>query len=298
MPVDQYIGGVEHAILHLMYARFFVKALADMDLLSVQEPFQALFTQGMILGPDGHKMSSSKGNVVAPAEIIARFGTDAARAYVLFMGPADQDAAWSDTGVEGVERFLSRLWRLGDALAHEPGTDPAHPRPAEQPSAPEGPDLILVRKANWAIEKVTRDMTGRFAFNTAIAAIMELVNEIYRHLNAGAPARRFATATAASLVFPFAPHLGAEVYEMLTSARVWEEPWPAVDLVMLEADTFQLVCQINGKVRDRVEASTGASREELERLCRDAPNVRAHLDGQEVVKAIVVPDKLVNLVVR
>ena len=115
---------------------------------------------------------------------------------------------------------------------------------------------------------------------------------------AGAPARRFATATAASLVFPFAPHLGAEVYEMLTSARVWEEPWPAVDLVMLEADTFQLVCQINGKVRDRVEASTGASREELERLCRDAPNVRAHLDGQEVVKAIVVPDKLVNLVVR
>jgi leucyl-tRNA synthetase len=298
MPVDQYIGGVEHAILHLMYARFFVKALADMGLLGTQEPFQALFTQGMILGADGHKMSSSKGNVVAPAKIIDRFGTDAARAYVLFIGPPDQDAAWSDSGVEGVERFLARLWRLADGLAHEPGNDPARPREAEQPDGPEGSALILVRKANWAIEKVTRDMTGRFAFNTAIAAIMELVNEVYRHPDADLDARRFATATAASLVFPFAPHLGSEVYDMLTGRRVWEESWPDADPAMLQAATFQLVCQINGKVRDRVEAPTGSPREELERLCRDAPNVRAHLDGHEVVKVIVVPDKLVNLVVR
>jgi leucyl-tRNA synthetase len=296
MPVDQYIGGVEHAILHLMYARFFVKALADMGLLGVQEPFQALFTQGMILGPDGHKMSKSQGNVISPAPIVDRFGADAARAYVLFIGPPDQDAAWSDTGVEGVERFLARLWRLGDALAHEP--EGAQPRAAEPPPAPEGSSLFLVRKANWAIEKVTRDMTGRFAFNTAIAAIMELVNEVYRHLDADLDARRFAIATAASLVFPFAPHLGAEVYEMLTGERVWEKPWPAPDPAMLQSDSFQLVCQINGKVRDRVEAPTGAPREELERLCREAPNVRAHLDGHEVVKVIVVPDKLVNLVVR
>ncbi|MDQ6775968.1 MAG: class I tRNA ligase family protein, partial [Actinomycetota bacterium] len=236
--------------------------------------------------------------IVAPAKIVDRFGADAARAYVLFIGPPDQDAAWSDTGVEGLERFLARLWRLGDSLAHEPGPEPAEPRSAEQPASPEGPALFLVRKANWAIDKVTRDMTGRFAFNTAISAIMELVNEVYRHLDADLEARRFATATAASLVFPFAPHLGTEVYEMLTGERVWEKPWPSADAAMLQSESFELVCQINGKVRDRVEAPTGASREELERLCRDAPNVRAHLDGHEVVKVIVVPDKLVNLVVR
>ncbi len=291
MPVDQYIGGVEHAILHLLYARFFVKALADMDLLDVQEPFQALFTQGMILGPDGNKMSSSKGNVVAPSEIVERFGADAARCYVLFMGPPEQDAAWSDAGVEGVFRFLSRLWRVGAELADAPGD-------ADQPVDPEGGALVLTRKANWAIEKVTGDMTGRFAFNTAIAAIMELVNEIYRHPEADLQSRRFAVATAASLVFPFAPHLGSEVFEQLTGRRVWEEPWPAADPAMLQADTFELVCMVNGKVRDRVRASAGAPREELEQLCRDARGVKAHLDGQAVAKVVIVPDKLVNFVAR
>ena len=227
MPVDQYIGGVEHAILHLMYSRFFVKALADMDLLDVQEPFQALFTQGMILGPDGNKMSKSKGNVISPEPIVERFGADAARCYVLFIGPPDQDAAWSDTGIEGVHRrLLGRLWRLADELCESAVREP---NGAEQPEEPTGDALTLVRKANWAIDKVTRDMTGRFAFNTAISAIMELVNEIYRYPDADPQARRFATATAASLVFPFAPHLGAEAYEMLTGRRVWEEPWPDAD---------------------------------------------------------------------
>ena len=292
MPVDQYIGGVEHAILHLMYARFFVKALADMELVDVQEPFQALFTQGMILGPDGNKMSSSKGNVVAPSYIVERFGADAARCYVLFMGPPDQDAAWSDSGLEGVHRFLSRLWRLGDTLGE------AGPGPVQPPTEPAGDALILVRKANWAIEKVTGDMHGRFQFNTAIAAVMELVNEIYRHPDADREARRFAVATAASLLFPFAPHVGAEVYERLTGRRVWEEPWPTADPAMLQADTFELVCQVNGKVRDRVTASTGSARDELEQLCLAARGVRTHLDGHEVIKVVVVPDKLVNIVVR
>src|SRR5436305_4772174 len=161
MPVDRYIGGVEHAILHLLYSRFFVKALADMELLDVQEPFHALLTQGMILGADGNKMSSSKGNVVAPSVIVERFGADAARTYVLFLGPLDQDAAWSDAGVEGVHRFLSRLWRLGDELADETGS-------VEQPTDPQGDALILVRKANWAIDKDPGDLPERFAFNTAI----------------------------------------------------------------------------------------------------------------------------------
>jgi leucyl-tRNA synthetase len=290
MPVDQYIGGVEHAILHLMYARFFVKALADMDLLGFQEPFSALFTQGMIQGADGHKMSSSKGNVVAPSQIVERYGADAARSYVLFMGPAEQDAAWSDTGVEGVHRFLARLWRLGDELAGTPGA-------GELPPEPEGDDLTLARKANWAIEKVTTDM-GRFSFNTAIAAIMELVNEIYRATDAEPQTRCFATAIAASLVFPFAPHLGSEVYEQMTGRRVWEDPWPAADSELLQVETFELVCQVNGKVRDRVSAPSGAPLQELEQLCLATRGVQAHIDGHEVAKVVVVPDKLVNVVVR
>ncbi|MGI8572919.1 MAG: leucine--tRNA ligase [Solirubrobacteraceae bacterium] len=290
MPIDQYIGGIEHAILHLMYSRFFVKALADLDLLDIQEPFRALFTQGMILGPDGNKMSSSKGNVILPNPIVERYGADAARCYVLFMGPAEQDAPWATTGIEGVHRFLSRLWRLGAELR-----DPA--KGAEPPADMTGPGLTIARKANWAIQKVTDDLR-RFGFNTAISAIMELINEIYRHTDADAQARRFATATAASLVFPFAPHLGAEIYELLTGRRVWEEPWPEADPQMLAADTFELVCQVNGKVRDRVQAPTGAPSDELERLCLHARGVRAQLDGREVSRLIVVPDKLVNIVVR
>jgi leucyl-tRNA synthetase len=298
MPVDQYIGGVEHAILHLMYARFFVKALADMELLDVQEPFQALFTQGMILGPDGQKMSKSRGNVISPQPIVDRLGADACRCYILFIGPPDQDAAWSESSLEGVHRFLSRLWRLGAEMAAD--SERVATDPAEQPEAPEGDDLTLVRKANWAIDKVTTDLAGRFAFNTAIAAIMELVNEIYRYPQAGAEARRFATATAASLLFPFAPHLGSEVYELVRGPqpRVWEEPWPDADPTMLQADTFELVCQVNGKVRDRVSAPTGAPKEELERLCMGTRGVQSHLDGHQVAKVIVVPDKLVNVVVH
>ena len=291
MPVDQYIGGVEHAILHLMYSRFFVKALADMELLDVQEPFQALFTQGMILGPDGHKMSKSRGNVISPTPIVDRLGADAARCYILFIGPPDQDAAWSDTSLEGVHKFLGRLWRLGGELAGQ-GTG------ADQPSGATGDALTVIRKAHWATDKVTSDMAGRFAFNTAIAAIMELVNEIYRHPEADPAARRFAAATAASLLFPFAPHLGAEVYELLTGRRVWEEPWPDADPEMLQDEQFELVCQVNGKVRDRVSAPTGARREELERLCRAARGVQSRVDGHEILKVIVVPDKLVNFVVR
>jgi leucyl-tRNA synthetase len=294
MPVDTYIGGVEHAILHLLYARFFVKALHDMGLLEAEEPFRQLFTQGMILGADGNKMSSSKDNVVAPSQIVERFGADAARCYVLFIGPPEQDAAWSDSGVEGVHRFLNRLWRAADELVEADDRR----RPASQPPEPEGDGLVLVRKGNWAIEKVTGDVLGRFAFNTAISAVMELVNEVYRHPHAELEARRFAVATAASLVFPFAPHLASEVYERLTGERVWEQPWPGADPDMLTAETFELVLMVNGKVRDRVTAPTGAPQEELERLAMASNAVQGHVNGHQVVKTIVVPDKLVNVVLR
>jgi leucyl-tRNA synthetase len=294
MPVDQYIGGVEHAILHLMYARFFTKALADMQLLDIQEPFSSLFTQGMITR-DGAKMSSSKGNVVAPSTIVDRFGADTARCYILFIGPPDQDADWSDEGVEGVHRFLGRLWRLSAEVAERAGPPAAGP-PATADA--QGPDLELLRKAHWAIDKVTGDLR-RFAFNTAIAAVMELLNEC-RHLrdSAAEETLRFALASAASVLFPFAPHACADAYELLTGARVWEQPWPQAEEALLERDFYELVCQVNGKLRDRVQVAAGASAEELKERCRVAPNVRAHVDGREIVKEIVVPGKLVNLVVR
>jgi leucyl-tRNA synthetase len=294
MPVDQYIGGVEHAILHLMYARFFTKALADLGHLGFQEPFRALFTQGMIT-KDGAKMSKSRGNVVSPASIVERVGADTARCYILFIGPPDQDADWSDEGVEGVHRFLSRLWRLA-AETVERGGERAGP--ALGTADAEGDDLVLLRKAHWAIEKVSGDQR-RFAFNTAIAAVMELLNECSRLRDSVALENlRFALATAASLLFPFAPHVSAEVYDLLTGARVWEEPWPHADQQMLETDAYELVCQVNGKLRDRVQAAVGAGPDELKELCRSAPNVMAHLDGREIVKEIVIPGKLVNLVVR
>jgi leucyl-tRNA synthetase len=287
MPVDQYIGGVEHAILHLMYARFFTKALADLGHLDFQEPFRALFTQGMVT-KDGAKMSKSRGNVVSPAAIIERYGADTARCYILFIGPPDQDADWSDEGMEGVHRFLSRLWRLAVEISEQ----------ADAGQGGEAEDLELLRKANWAIEKVSGDLR-RFAFNTAIAAVMELLNECSRlRERASVESKRFALATAASLLFPFAPHVSADIYDRLTGERVWEQPWPQADEALLERDEYELVCQVNGKLRDRVTAATGAGAEELKELCRAAPNVRAHLDGKEILKEIVVPGKLVNLVVR
>jgi len=290
MPVDQYIGGVEHAILHLLYARFFVKALADMGHLGVQEPFARLFTQGMILR-DGDKMSKSKGNVVSPQAVIDRYGADAARCYVLFLGPPGQDADWAEQGVGGVHRFLSRLWT---AAVEAPASGAA----ADGAAAPSP----LLRKAHWAIEKVTNDMRGRFAFNTAIAAVMELTNTCSKAFNEqGNPdpqALRFALATANSLLFPFAPHAAADGYFMLTGQRVWEEPWPVADLAYLTSDTVEVVVQVNGKVRDRVQAPADASADDLKALAHAAPNARAHVDGREVVKEIVVPGKLVNIVVR
>ncbi len=286
MPVDQYIGGVEHAILHLLYARFFCKALADLGHLHFQEPFQALFTQGMVT-KDGSKMSKSKGNVVSPASIVERRGADTARCYILFVGPPDQDADWSDEGVEGVYRFLGRLWRLAAETA-------------ERQDAPgeERADLELLRKSHWAIDKVSTDLR-RFAFNTAISAVMELLNECSRlRESAAVETQRFALATAASLLFPFAPHVCSDIYDLLTGERVWEQPWPQADPALLERESYELVCQVNGKVRDRVQAPSEAGPEELKALCLATPNVVAHIDGKQVVKEIVVPGKLVNIVVR
>jgi leucyl-tRNA synthetase len=296
MPVDQYIGGVEHAILHLMYARFFTKALHDIGLLEAREPFDNLFTQGMITR-DGAKMSKSRGNTVSPAEYVERFGADSLRTYICFMGPPIKGGDWSDEGVEGIFRFLARLWRLAREVADRT-------EPGGSTDGSDGPAHELLAKAHWAIDKATRDIEPRFQFNTAIAAVMELVNEIYRLKDGlyadatGAAAVRFATATAASLLFPFAPHLTSEVYEWLAGNRVWEQPWPEADPELLERDTYMLVVQVNGKLRDRIEVAADTAEPELVERAKSSENVQRHLDGKAIVKEIVVPGRLVNLVVK
>jgi leucyl-tRNA synthetase len=280
LPVDQYIGGVEHAILHLLYARFFVKVMNDLGLVGFREPFARLFTQGMLYYR-GAKMSKSKGNVIAPDEYIERHGADAVRLYLPFLGPVDQDAEWQDSGFEGMVRFLHRLWRV----AHENAE-----RSAEVTTG-----TPLARKAHATIAKVTDDIGRRFAMNTPIAAVMELVNEISRTRDD--PAARFAVETALSLIQPYAPHIAEELWERLGRERLWAEPWPEADATQLERDTFELVAQVNGKVRDRFEVDAGLSEEELVARAQASPRVQTHLDGRVIRKTIVVPRKLVNFVV-
>jgi leucyl-tRNA synthetase len=230
----------------------------------------------------GAKMSKSKGNVIAPDSYIERYGADAVRMYLLFIGPVEQDAEWQDAGFEGIVRFLQRLWRVALEQAERGAVD----GPVEGP---------LARKAHETIAKVTDDIGRRFALNTPIAAVMELVNEIGRAPDD--PAARFATDTAVSLIQPYAPHVAEELWQRLGHERLWEQPWPEADEAMLRRETFELVVQVNGKVRDRVEVSVDLSDEELIATAKASPKAQAHLNGKET-RAIVVPHKLVNLVVE
>ena len=281
MPVDQYIGGIDHARGHLLYARFFMKVLNEHGLVSAREPFQRLFHQGWVR-QGGKKMSKSKGNVTGPGELADMYGADAVRLYILFMGPADQDMEWTEEGVEGISRFLKRLWRIVSEVAE---------------SAPEGASAPtdLARTAHRTIARVTDDIDRRFQFNTPIAAVMELVNELGRAPED--PAARFAAETAVTLIQPYAPHIAEELWSRLGHERLWDHPWPEADPALLERETFELVIQVNGRVRDRVEVSAGASEEELLAQAKGSARVQEFLDGKEIRKEIVVPGKLVNLVV-
>jgi leucyl-tRNA synthetase len=281
LPIDQYIGGVEHAILHLLYARFFVKVLNDIGLVGFREPFARLFTQGMVYR-NGAKMSKSKGNVVDPGPFIDRYGADATRLWPPFLGPVDQDAEWHEEGIEGIVRFLHKLWRVTLQAAEQPVED-------TKPSTP------LARKAHRTIAKVSDDIGRRFVLNTPISAVMELVNEISR--TPGDPAARIAAETAVSLIQPYAPHIAEELWERLGHERLWEHPWPVADPAMLEEETFELVVQVNGKVRDRLVVPADLPEDELVARAKESPKVQAHVDGGEVRQTIVVPRKLVNLVV-
>ena len=282
-PVSQYIGGIDHATGHLLYSRFFIRVMREMGLVGFGEPFARLFHQGW-LQMGGSKMSKSKGNVEGPDPLVEEYGADAVRTYILFMGPADQDMEWTDTGIEGIVRFLRRLWRVVHEIAER------------EPASGEVPDTPLARKAHTTIAKVSDDIGRRFQFHTPIAAVMELTNDLVREPED--PAARFAAEAAVSLIQPYAPHLAEELWERLGHERLWETPWPEADPALLERETFELVVQVNGRVRDRMEVSADLPEEELVERAKASPRVQAHLDGTEIRQTIVVPGKLVNIVTR
>jgi leucyl-tRNA synthetase len=279
-PVDYYQGGVDHATMHMIYARFWQKALADLGYVGFREPFARFHGNGWVQY-GGAKMSKSKGNTISPDEFVDRYGADPVRLAMLFIGPADQDMDFTEEAFEGMVRFVRRLWRIvGEVVAASARSDG---------------DRTLTRKAHETIAKVTDDIGRRESFNTAIAAVMELVNELSRDVEASDA--RFAAETAVSLIQPYAPHVAEELWATLRHERLWEQPWPVADEAQLVRDTFELVIQVNGKVRDRLEASAGDSEEQLVERALASPRVQSHLDGKQVRQTIVVPGRLVNIVV-
>lgn len=295
LPVDQYIGGVEHAILHLLYSRFITKVFYDLGLVNFKEPFGRLFTQGMII-KDGAKMSKSKGNVVSPDELIAKYGADTVRLYTLFIGPPEKDAEWNDRGVEGAWRFLNRIWRLTDDFV-ELKSKGAQPEKIDATL-----DKNLKRKTHATIKKVTQDMEGDFHFNTAISAIMELVNELYLALAEKAKASlatvEEAVKTVVVLLAPFAPHICEEMWQMLgNKASIFDLPWPKHDESALKVEEITMVVQINGKVRAKILIAADSSEEELRKVALDNERVKEWIGGKPIKNFVVVPNKLVSIVV-
>ena len=295
MPVDQYIGGVEHAILHLMYARFFTKVFHDMGLCETEEPFTNLLTQGMVL-KDGSKMSKTKGNVVSPEVIINRFGADTARLFILFAAPPERDLEWNDTAVEGCSRFLSRFWRLYVNILEREGLDA--PLPATFTEA----DKAVRRAVHGATKKVGEDIAVRCQFNTAISAIMEAVNAVYDYLDSEAPNAAILHESAEyllQLLAPFAPHITEELWhEMGHTESIHISHWPAYEEAALAQDSVEIVVQVNGKIRARLQVPANSSQEELAEIVRSQPQYAEWLAGKTVTKTIAIPGKLVNLVVK
>ena len=281
-PVDLYIGGVDHATMHMIYARFWTKVLNDLGCIGFREPFAAFFSNGWVTS-GRTKISKRAGASVGPADVIDRYGADAARLCILFLGPADEDMEWTEEATEAAARWVRRLWRVVHEVAERV---PAGGAPTGGP---------LARKAHHAIAKVTDDVGRRYAFNTGISAVMELVNDLSRATDSGDA--RFAAETAVSLIQPYAPHVAEELWSRLGRERLWEEPWPVADPALLERETFELVVQVNGKVRDRFEVPAATPEDELVARARASDRVRTHLNGGEPRKTIVVPGKLVNFVV-
>jgi leucyl-tRNA synthetase len=296
LPVNQYIGGIEHATMHLIYSRFWHKAMRDLGLVKSDEPFGRLLAQGMVtLG--GSAMSKSRGNVVDPNAIIDKYGADTARLFIMFAAPPTKQLDWSDTGVDGAWKFLNRVWRLVDHFVQkksQPGASWGY-----NELAPENDQNNLRRKTHWAINKVTRDYQPEIQINTAIAAVMELVNELYLYRGFGDAVSREAVQAVVQLLSPVAPHLMDELWEMLGQKELCSVSlWPTADPQWLTADQVEIVVQINGKLRTRLQMPPGAGKDVLEKEALADPKVKAALSGKSVGKVIVVPDKLVNIVAK
>jgi leucyl-tRNA synthetase len=302
MPVDQYIGGIEHAVLHLLYARFYTKVLRDLGLLEVDEPFRALLSQGMVI-KDGAKMSKSKGNVVDPDELIRRYGADTARLFSLFAAPPEKDLDWNDRGVEGASRFLNRVWRFvhGHLADLTPGG-------AVDAAALSAAGRTFRRVVHETIHRVTEDIEKDFHFNTAISAVMELVNALVEFERASldtvsAAERqgllREATETALLLLGPVCPHITEELWAALGHREsLFRRPWPAADPAARRREEITIVVQVDGRVRSRLTVDVEAPERQVQDLALADSKVRPWLDGREVAKVVVVPGRLVNVVTR
>lgn len=298
-PVDQYIGGIEHAILHLLYSRFFVKVLRDAGLVDYYEPFSNLLTQGMVI-KDGAKMSKSLGNVVSPEEILSKYGADTARLFILFAAPPERELEWSDQGVEGSFRFLNRIWRIVqafEAVLAQKVTEYDHSNLSEA-------DKDLRRVLHSSIKKVTNDIETRFNFNTAISTMMELVNALYAYKEAAKEPNAGLIYEAISdlikMMSPFVPHITEELWRGAIDANssVHEQSWPECDEEALKVDNVEIVLQVNGKVRGRLTVPAEATKEELEKIAMADANVQAHIGDATVRKVICVPGRLVNIVAK
>lgn len=298
-PVDQYIGGIEHAILHLLYSRFFVKVLRDAGLVDYDEPFSNLLTQGMVI-KDGAKMSKSLGNVVSPEEILSKYGADTARLFILFAAPPERELEWSDQGVEGSFRFLNRIWRIVqafEAVLAQKVTEYDHSNLSEA-------DKDLRRVLHSSIKKVTNDIEARFNFNTAISTMMELVNALYAYKEAAKEPNAGLIYEAISdlikMMSPFVPHITEELWRGAIDANssVHEQSWPECDEEALKVDNVEIVLQVNGKVRGRLTVPAEATKEELEKIAMADANVQAHIGDATVRKVICVPGRLVNIVAK
>jgi leucyl-tRNA synthetase len=287
LPVDQYTGGIEHATMHLIYTRFFTRAMRDMGLVGFDEPMTALYNQGMVLGPDNEKMSKSRGNVIAPDELVEQYGTDTVRVYLMFFARWDQGGPWNNESIRGPQRFLQDVWRMGiaDYRAGEVSEETTR---------------ALRRKTHQVIRKVSEDLES-FSFNTAIAALMELRNLLMEALAAANVSREAWEEAMSSMLLtlaPIAPHISEELWQRRGGAySVHQQPWPAWDPAIAAEERITLIVQVNGKVRDKIEAPADVSEAEARRLALESPTIVGWLKGQPPRKVVVVPGKLVNVVV-
>ena len=297
MNVDQYIGGVEHAILHLLYARFFQMVMHDLGLVDAEEPFDNLLTQGMVI-KDGAKMSKSLGNIVSPEEIQAKYGADTARLFILFAAPPEKELDWSDAGVEGSYRFLNRVYRLVQEYVNEIRGDF---RGSETITIQSAEDKALNFQLNATVKKVTEDAGGRFSFNTAISSIMELVNALYKYKQGevNVPLMNDAIEKLILILNPFVPHITEELWNDLGHEdRVYQQNWPEFDPAALELETVEIIVQVNGKLKDKMAFEKNAEKSAIEEAALASERVQDAIAGKSVVKTIVVPNKLINFVVK